>query len=225
MTRQSSTAELSAGAEALAAANSIAAELLSLYGPPTLPRAPMRKDRFRSLVGSIAAQQVSGKAAASIFQRVVDIVGEDFNPQRAIDVGFDGLRSAGLSGSKAASVLDLAEHSLSGSVRLEALGSMDDHDVIDMLIQVRGIGVWTAQMVLIFDLRRIDVWPTGDLGVRVGFANAFGLETPPTPSELATLGEEFAPYRSVMAWWSWRATGTPVGDREKRQNAKPRPDA
>lgn len=204
-------------AEHLATVHPAAERLLVEYGPPILPPVPRRNERFRSLVSSIAAQQVSGHAASAIFQRVIDVLDDDFTPQQIIRAGVMPLRSAGMSRSKAESVLDLAAHCIDGRVRLEMMGSMDDDDVIDMLVQVRGIGVWTAQMVLLFDLRRIDVWPTGDLGVRTGFANAFALPELPTPAELRDLGEPFAPYRSVLAWWCWRATGAPDGRRTKRQ--------
>lgn len=207
-------------AQELAGRHPVAMQLLQAHGQPVLPPIPRRQDRFRSLVSSITAQQVSGKAAAAIFQRVVDLMGDDFTPHRATELGVQSLRSAGLSQAKATSVLDLASHCLHGSVKLEQMGSMSDQSVIDMLVQVRGIGVWTAQMVLLFDLRRIDIWPTGDLGVRVGFANAFGLEEVPSPTELEVLGNPFAPYRSVLAWWCWRSTGTPADSRTKRQQLK-----
>lgn len=221
MNRRSSRLDIINAARELASRDPVAARLLADHGPPSLPPAPRRADRFRSLVSSISAQQVSGKAAASIFGRVVDLMGEEFTPRNALELGADQLRSAGLSRSKAESVLNLATHCIDGSVDLGAMGSMDDPDVVAMLTQVRGIGVWTAQMVLLFDLRRIDVWPTGDLGVRVGYANAFDLDAPPTANELLPLGEPFAPYRSIMAWWCWRATENTGDRRGERQALKP----
>ena len=216
MSRRASRADWAQASVDLSRRNAVAARLFATHGPPDLPPVPKRSERFRSLASSITAQQVSGKAAESIFQRVVNLVGDDFSPQRVLDLGPETLRTAGLSGSKAISVVDLATHCVDGSVHLEDMGRMDDDDVIDMLVQVRGIGVWTAQMVLLFDLRRLDVWPTGDLGVRVGFGRAFELETSPTPSELLEMGEQFAPYRSVMAWWSWRSTGPPTESTSRR---------
>lgn len=203
----------------------MAAGLLDAHGPPTLPPLPRRADRFRSLASSITAQQVSGRAAAAIFQRVLDTVGDDFTPARVASLGPDALRGAGLSRTKAESMVDLALHCLDGSVRLEEMGAMDDDAVIDMLVQVRGIGVWTAQMVLLFDLRRIDIWPTGDLGVRAGFAQAFDLTTMPTPGELDILGDPFSPFRSVMAWWCWRATGARQDGRAERQALRAHPES
>ena len=105
-------------------------------------------------------------------------------------------------------MLDLATRSAEGTVRLERIGRLDDEEVIAHLTVVRGIGRWTAQMFLLFHLRRLDVWPTGDLGVRVGFARAYDLAAPPTPRELDDLGDAAAPYRSVLAWWCWREADT-----------------
>lgn len=213
--------DLIVGAQYLADLDPTCRRLHETHGVPTLPPIPRVSERFRSLASSITAQQVSGKAANAIFQRVIDLVGTEFTPERIIDLGVDDLRSAGLSRSKAVSITDLATHCLDGSVDLAAMGRMRDDEVISMLTRVRGIGVWTAQMVLLFDLRRLDVWPNTDLGVRVGYANAFGLPTTPSAAELAPLGEPFAPYRSIVAWWCWRATGQDDGRRARRQALQP----
>lgn len=195
--------------------------LLATHGTPRLPPKPRVDERFRSVASSITAQQVSGLAAAAIFQRVVNVVGNEFTPQRVLEVGTDELRTAGLSRAKATSMVDLATHCLDRSVDLAALGRMTDEAVIEMLTRVRGIGPWTAQMVLLFDLRRLDVWPTTDLGVRVGYANAFDLVETPTAVELMSLGERFSPYRSVVAWWCWRSTGPDDRRRAQRQALRP----
>lgn len=217
----STTSDLRLAAEALAGADEVCRRLLLTHGVPRLPPRPRVAERFRSLASSITAQQVSGSAATAIFQRVVDLVGVEFGPDRILELGVDELRTAGLSRAKAASMVDLAAHCKDGSVDLTALGRMGDDDVVEMLTRVRGIGPWTAQMVLLFDLRRPDVWPTTDLGVRVGYANAFALEDTPTPAELEELGAPFAPYRSVLAWWCWRSTGQDDGRRAKRQSLEP----
>jgi DNA-3-methyladenine glycosylase II len=126
------------------------------------------------------------------------------------------LRKAGLSGNKEASLRDLAAKVLDGTVVLDprGLGRLSDEEVIERLSTVRGIGRWTAEMFLLFQLRRLDVWPTGDLGVRRGYGLAWGIPMP-SPKELEVLGEPFRPYRSVVAWYCWRAneltTGTGAG--------------
>ena len=122
----------------------------------------------------------------------------------------EALRGAGLSGAKARSIHDLAAHVADGRVRLERMGRLSDEAVILELTQVWGIGTWTAQMFLMFTLRRLDVWPVGDLGVRAGWARAHGLTEVPGPAELEVLGEVFRPYRSVAAWYCWRAVDTRV---------------
>ena len=115
------------------------------------------------------------------------------------------LRSCGLSGSKTASILDLADKVAAGEVALERIGRLSDQDVVAHLTVVRGVGPWTAQMFLMSTLGRLDVWPVGDYGVRAGFARAWGLERVPAPTELESLGEPFRPWRSLVAWYCWRA--------------------
>jgi 3-methyladenine DNA glycosylase/8-oxoguanine DNA glycosylase len=95
-----------------------------------------------------------------------------------------------------------------GSIELETIGRRDDESVVAELTRARGVGPWTAQMFLLFTLHRLDVWPTGDLGVRVGYARAFGLPAPPTATELAVAGDRFRPYRSAVAWYCWRVVDT-----------------
>ena len=178
------------------------------HGVPRIGPGPTPEQRFAALARAIAYQQLAGRAAATIWGRVLDVVGEPFGPERVLALPPDALRAAGLSGAKTTAVLDLADACNTGRVRLDRISRMSDRDVIDHLTVVRGIGPWTAQMFLLFDLRRLDVWPTGDLGVRTGFGRAFELDGPPTERELAALGEPFAPYRSVLAWWCWRETDT-----------------
>ena len=115
-----------------------------------------------------------------------------------------------MSGAKTASVLDLAQRVAEGSLDLDHIGRRPDAEVLAQLTAVRGIGPWTAEMFLIFDLHRLDVWPVGDLGVRKGFAAAYGLPGLPAPNELVALGEPLRPYRSLAAWYCWRAAETVV---------------
>jgi DNA-3-methyladenine glycosylase II len=132
------------------------------------------------------------------------VVGQPFTPTTVLSAGPDELRAAGLSTAKAAALVDLAEKCDTGVVRLDRIGRLEDREVIDHLTVVRGIGPWTAQMFLMFELRRLDVWPTGDYGVRAGLARALGLDDTPSERRMPQLGEPFSPFRSVMAWWCWR---------------------
>ena len=193
-------------AEVLAREHSVPARLLESHGPPRLGTRPAPADRFQTLARAIAHQQLAGKAAAAIWARVVAAVGGEFSPVSVLELGPQQLRACGLSTAKAAAILELAFFTAEGQIRFDRIARFDDQTVIEQLTSVKGIGPWTAQMFLMFDLRRIDVWPTGDYGVRAGFATAFGLETIPKPSELEALGAPFAPYRSVIAWWCWQET-------------------
>ncbi len=120
----------------------------------------------------------------------------------------EDLRACGLSGSKAAAILDLALKFSDGTVPIERLATMPDDEVVARLCEVRGVGRWTAEMFLLFDLRRPDVWPVDDFGVRNGWARIHAMEVMPKPKELMALGEPFRPYRSAAAWYCWRAVDT-----------------
>ena len=166
--------------------------------------APQRTP-FEALARAICFQQLSGKAAATIYGRFETAVGGTVSPEAILATPVDEMRRAGLSAAKAASVVDLAEKVLDGTVPLDDVNRLSDDELIDRLVVVRGIGRWTAEMFLIFQLRRLDVWPVDDLGVRKGYARAYGLEEMPSPKALAELGDQFRPYRSVAAWYCWRA--------------------
>lgn len=197
-----------AAAEDLAGRDPVLAALHRRHGAPRLGPGAAPSLRFAALAESIAYQQLAGRAAATIWGRVTSAVGEPFTAAAVLATPVDELRGAGLSGAKTAALVDLATKCADGTVRLERLGRLADEQVIEHLTVVRGIGPWTAQMFLLFDLRRLDVWPTGDYGVRAGFARAFGLAELPSERELAALGAPFAPYRSVLAWWCWREVDT-----------------
>ena len=194
------------GAMALAKAHPVPARLLRAHGPPRLGVKPAASSRFQSLARAIAHQQLAGKAASAIWSRVALAVGAEFSPAAVLELGPQGLRACGLSTAKAAAIVDLALSTAEGKIRFDRIARFDDHKVIEQLTSVKGIGPWTAQMFLMFELRRIDVWPTGDYGVRAGFASAFALDGMPSPLELDQLGDPFAPYRSILAWWCWRET-------------------
>jgi len=122
------------------------------------------------------------------------------------------LRAAGLSGNKTAALRDLALKAVDGTVPFAALEPLGDDEIVERLAAVRGVGRWTAEMFLIFQLHRPDVWPVDDLGVRKGYAIAKGLAAPPLPRELGALGEPFRPFRSAAAWYCWRANDTVLPD-------------
>jgi len=191
-------------AEELAAREPVIARLLDAVGPPMITK-PERTP-FEALARAICFQQLSGKAAGTIYGRFEAAVGGTVTPEAVLSTPLDELRGAGLSGAKAASVIDLSEKVLDGTVPLGSLKKLDDDELIRRLVVVRGIGRWTAEMFLMFQLRRLDVWPVDDLGVRKGYGIAWGIEPMPTPKELAVLGDPLRPYRSVAAWYCWRAT-------------------
>jgi len=195
---------------ALAALDPVMDALIAEHGVARLrpTRRPRAKSRFEELAESICYQQLAGKAAATIWGRVVALIDGPFVPEAVLALDPVALRGAGLSNAKMLSILDLAAKVVDGSVRLERMGRLADEAVIEQLVVVRGIGRWTAEMFLMFTLARLDVWPVGDLGVRAGYAKAYGLASMPSPKELDRLGERFRPYRSLAAWYCWRAAET-----------------
>lgn len=167
---------------------------------------------FEALAESIAYQQLSGKAAATIWGRVRALYPKKKNldPKLVLKTPDKKLRAAGLSRSKVAALKDLAAKTIDGTVpTARALAKMNDEEIIEHLTQVRGIGRWTVEMLLLFDLGRPDVWPVADYGVQKGFAKTFGKRKLPTPKQMVKHGKKFQPYRSVAAWYFWRALDAP----------------
>jgi DNA-3-methyladenine glycosylase II len=163
---------------------------------------------FDALAESIAYQQLSGKAAATIWGRVRALFPRRkfLDPKLVLATPDEKFRAAGLSRSKVAALKDLAAKTIDRTgPSARALAKMTDEEIIERLITVRGIGRWTVEMLLLFDLGRSDVWPVHDYGVRKGFARVFGKRKLPTPKQLMKLGEKWRPYRSVAAWYFWRA--------------------
>ncbi len=182
--------------------------MASLYAKTDPPRLrPPELSHFAALVRSVLYQQLAGAAAAAIHGRLVASLGGEVTPEGVAALAPEALRQAGLSAAKAATITDLARKVLDGTVELDPrrIAREPDEEVVARLSTVRGIGRWTAQMFLIFQLRRLDVWPAGDLGVRRGYGLAYGLEAMPSERELEPLGDAFRPYRSVAAWYCWRA--------------------
>jgi 3-methyladenine DNA glycosylase/8-oxoguanine DNA glycosylase len=165
---------------------------------------------FGALSRAIVYQQLSGRAAATIYGRFADLF-EDGRPVPAgvLHLDFEELRGAGLSRGKALAIRDLAERSLDGSLASRRrLGRLDDAGVIENLCRVRGIGPWTAQMFLIFNLGRPDVMPASDLGVQKGVRAVYGLDALPSPDEVLDRTRHLAPFRSAASWYFWRAAET-----------------
>jgi len=168
---------------------------------------------FDALAESIAYQQLSGKAAATIWGRVRALYPRRkyLDPKIVLATSDEKLRACGLSRNKVAALKDLAAKTLDGTVpSRRQLAKMSDEEIISRLSSVRGIGRWTAEMLLLFDLGRPDVWPVHDYGVRKGFAKTFGKRKLPTPKQLLKHGEKWRPYRSVAAWYFWRALDAPA---------------
>src|SRR5438270_6978042 len=167
---------------------------------------------FDALAESIAYQQLSGKAAATIWKRVRALYPRSkcLDPQRILETPDEKLRGAGLSRNKVAAIKDLAAKTMDGTVpSARRLAKMSDEEIIARLITVRGIGRWTVEMLLLFELGRPDVWPVDDYGVRKGFSKTFGKRKLPKPKQLMKLGEKWRPHRSVAAWYFWRALDAP----------------
>jgi DNA-3-methyladenine glycosylase II len=191
-------------AQELAERDPVIARLVAETGPPSFPTPT--ETHFGTLVRAITFQQLAGAAARAIHGRLVAALDGDVAPERLLALPDEALRAAGLSGAKVASLRDLSAKVLDGTVVLESrrLARISDEEITARLSSVRGIGRWTAEMFLMFQLRRLDVWPTGDLGVRRGYGLAWGVDMP-TPKQLDALGEPYHPYRSVVAWYCWRA--------------------
>jgi DNA-3-methyladenine glycosylase II len=171
-------------------------------------RASRGVDVFSALASSILYQQLAGKAAAAIHARFLALFDGRPTPEAVLDMPAERLRGVGLSGNKAAAIADLASKVIDGTVPTGGWSTLPDDEIVERLSAVRGIGRWTAEMFLIFDLRRLDVWPVDDYGIRKGYASIYGLEELPKPKELQLLGERFRPYRTIAAWYCWRAVDT-----------------
>ena len=185
------------------------AEVVERVGPCTLVRRRHPGGYFAALARAVVYQQLAGRAAAAIHARFVAIFDGRPRAEAVLSAPDEELRGAGLSAAKVATIKDLAAKVVDGSMRLGGLGRLPDDEIVRRLCEVRGIGRWTAEMFLVFQLNRPDVWPVGDFGVRSGFARVHGLRELPSPAELGVLGERFRPYRTVAAWYCWRAMDPP----------------
>jgi DNA-3-methyladenine glycosylase II len=165
-----------------------------------------REPVFQTLVRSIVYQQLNGKAALTIFNRLKAAAKDDpLTPESILRLRPARMRTVGLSGQKTAYIRELARLTRDGDVSFEACLTLEDAAVVEHLTRVKGIGVWTAHMFLIFALRRTDVLPTGDLGVRLAMKKAYGLAELPKPDEMERIAASWRPYCSIASWYLWRS--------------------
>jgi len=168
-------------------------------------RIEFREPDFETLVKSIVYQQLSGRVANVIFGRLASAAGGKITPANILKLRTARMRKAGLSGQKTEYIRDLARHARDGRVRFEELAELADEEVMAKLTAVKGIGVWTVHMFLIFALRRHDVLPTGDLGIRNAIRQAYGLEALPLAGEIEAMAERWRPFCTVASWYLWRS--------------------
>lgn len=181
------------------------AKIIAMVGPPPPRKAIPTAKRFERLATAILHQQLAGAAAATITRRVAAALHDTWTAEALTALTSETLRSCGVSGAKAASLFDLAERCVNGDIELSRQGRLSDEVVLQELIATKGIGTWTAQMFLMGALGRADIWPTGDLGVRNGWATLHGLNPAPTPKVLEAMADHLRPFRSDVAWYCWRA--------------------
>jgi DNA-3-methyladenine glycosylase II len=195
----------------LARRDPIIGELMRRHGTCGLARA-QHTDPFKALIRAIVAQQLSTRAAATIFARFEALFDTGFPTASEVRaISDDRLRGCGLSSQKLGYLRDLCRRVEEGSLPLDALDRMSDDEVIDALTQVKGIGRWTAEMFLMFRLHRPDVLPVGDLGIIKAVQKVYGFRKTPTPERLVRLGESWRPYRSVACWYLWASLGNAPG--------------
>ena len=182
----------------------VLAELIRKHGPCGLAAA-QRSDHFSALVRAITGQQLSTKAAATIYARLAALMPDGVTPESLSALSDEQFRAVGMSRQKSAYFRDLSEKVLSGALPLDSLESMSDDEVIAALTQVKGIGRWSAEMFLMFRLHRPDVLPVGDLGIVNAVKNVYRLRRKPDADRIRKIGEAWRPYRSVASWYLWRS--------------------
>lgn len=165
------------------------------YGPP----------EFHSLAEAIVYQQLNGKAAETIFKRFAELAGEPLTPEGILKLTEAELRSVGLSKQKSSYMRDLAERTHRGELDFASLPNQSDEEVIKHLTQVKGIGVWTAQMFLMFTLKRPNILPTGDFGVQIAIKKHYKKRKMPKPAQMEKIAKPWEPYRSIACWYLWRS--------------------
>jgi DNA-3-methyladenine glycosylase II len=202
----------------------VLASIIDRVGPPQIA---YRDPTFEALARSIVFQQLSTKAARTIYGRLEEAAGGKITPESIQNVSLGEMRRAGLSKQKIGYIRDLAEHALSGKVDFAKLPAMGDEEVVAALTDIKGVGVWTAHMFLIFALRRPDVLAVGDLGVRTAIRRQYKKRVLPKPAHIEKLAMNWHPYCSMACWYLWRSlelpfagkNGKPAGGK-KSQNSR-----
>ncbi|MBZ5504242.1 MAG: DNA-3-methyladenine glycosylase [Acidobacteriia bacterium] len=201
----------------------ILASIIARVGPCKLT---YRDPSFEMLARAIVFQQLSTKAATTIYGRLEEAAGGRLTPEAVQNLSVGEMRRAGLSRQKLGYIRDLAEHALSGKVDFARLPAMSDEQVIEALTDIKGVGVWTAHMFLIFSLRRPNVLPVGDLGVRMAVQRAYKKRKLPTPKQIEQIAKGWHPYCSYAAWYLWRSlefTKDKSTTQARRHGGKPKP--
>lgn len=182
------------------------ARVIAAHPLCTVGRNPKPVTHFEALVESVISQQLAVKAADTIYARVKELARGRVVPGRIAEITESQMRAAGVSGAKFKTIQGLADAALSKKININKLHEINDDDLIfNQLTSLWGIGPWTVDMFMMFQLGRLDIWPTGDLGVRRGWEKIYSLKEEITPAALEKKGEKFRPYRSVVAWYCWRA--------------------
>jgi DNA-3-methyladenine glycosylase II len=217
--RQPINDERTAGVKHLRRADRVLRDVIDQVGPFTLRP---RRDRFGMLVRSIISQQISTGAARSILARLEALAApEGLTAASLARFSAADWRTAGVSPQKAGYVIDLANKASDGTLQLARIGRLDDEAVIEHLVQVKGIGRWTAQMFLIFSLGRLDVFPHDDLGVRAAIRTLYGLAELPTKDESHAIAAPWRPYASIGSWYCWRSLELAKRKADAAKPAKP----
>lgn len=182
------------------------ARIIAAHPLCTIGRGEKPVTHFESLVESVISQQLAVKAAETIYLRVKKLAGGKVTPSRIASISEQEMREAGVSGAKFRTIQGIASAALSKEMKINSLHTVEnDEEIFNQLTSLWGVGPWTVDMFMIFQLGRLDIWPTGDLGVRRGWEKIYALADEITPKELDSKGEKFRPYRSVVAWYCWRA--------------------
>ena len=181
------------------------ARIIDAHPLCTIGRNPKPVTHFESLVESVISQQLAVKAAETIFLRVKKLAGGRIIPSRIVAISEGQMREAGVSGAKYKTIQGLAVAAISKEININKLHEEEDGEIFQKLTSLWGVGPWTVDMFMMFQLGRLDIWPTGDLGVRRGWEKIHSLSDEIAPKELEVKGEKFRPYRSVIAWYCWRA--------------------
>ena len=182
------------------------ATIIAAHPLCTVGRNPKPITHFAALVESVISQQLAVKAAVTIHERVVKLAGGRLTPSKILEISEPAMREAGVSGAKFKTIQGLADAAQTKRININKLHEIEsDQEIFDQLTSLWGIGPWTVDMFMMFQLGRLDIWPTGDLGVRRGYEKIYKLNEEITPKELDKKGDKFKPYRSIVAWYCWRA--------------------